>query len=212
MTITVFGATGMVGQQVVQQALALSHHVKAFGRNVDNLIDKDLHNTNFEAIKGYVFDEAEVFEAIENSDAVISVLGGGFDGIDKTRSLGIKNIITQMHKAGINRIVALGGMGILNFTEDQLLIDEPHYPTEYIPVGLEHLAAYEYLAASNMQYTFVCAPNILKMNKTGKYITSANYPPIPNNNEIAAGDLADFMLQELTNNHYCLKKVGISRL
>ena len=63
-----------------------------------------------------------------------------------------------------------------------------------------------------MQYTFVCAPNILKLNKTGRYITSANYPPIPNNNEIAAGDLADFMLQELTNNHYCLKKVGISRL
>jgi hypothetical protein len=39
-----------------------------------------------------VFDEAEVFEAIENSDAVISVLGGGFDGIDKTRSLGIKTL------------------------------------------------------------------------------------------------------------------------
>ncbi|MBP9740985.1 MAG: NAD(P)H-binding protein, partial [Chitinophagaceae bacterium] len=38
MTISIFGATGMVGQQVVQQALALSHHVKAFGRNVDNLI------------------------------------------------------------------------------------------------------------------------------------------------------------------------------
>lgn len=202
----------MVGKQVVQQGLALNHTIKAFGRNVDNLIDKDLHDTKFEAIKGYVFDEDEVYNAIQNSDAVISVLGGGFDGLDKTRSLGIKNIVTQMQKVGVHRIIALGGLGILNVTDDELLIESPTYPLEYIPVGLEHLAAYNFLATSKLDYTFVCAPNILNANKTERYITSANYPPVPNNNEIAAGDIAHFMLQELVNNYYCLKKVGISRL
>ena len=34
MTITIFGATGMVGKQLVQQALFKGHTVKAFGRNV----------------------------------------------------------------------------------------------------------------------------------------------------------------------------------
>jgi len=34
MTIIVFGATGMVGKQLVQQALFKGHTVKAFGRNV----------------------------------------------------------------------------------------------------------------------------------------------------------------------------------
>ena len=72
--------------------------------------------------KGYVFDEQDVFEAINGSDAVISVLGGAFDGSDKTRSLGMKNIVKQMEKAGVKRIVAIGGPGVLNAGENKLII------------------------------------------------------------------------------------------
>lgn len=117
MTITVFGATGQVGKQVVNQALALDFTVKAFGRNVEHLIDADNRNKKFEAIKGYVFDANEVLEAIKHSDAVISALGGNFDGTDRTRSLGMKNIVSQMQIAGVNRIIALGGLGVLNADE-----------------------------------------------------------------------------------------------
>ncbi|MBC7589073.1 MAG: NAD(P)H-binding protein, partial [Chitinophagaceae bacterium] len=114
MVITIFGATGQVGKRAVYQALAEGHTVKAFGRNVDNLIDEDLRNQNFEAIKGHVFDEADVLHAVTGSHAVLSTLGGSIDGIDKTRSLGMKNIIFQMQRAGVKRIVALGGSGVLN--------------------------------------------------------------------------------------------------
>lgn len=212
MLITVFGATGQVGKYVIAQALKLGYTVRAFGRNVDGLINQDINSPNLEAIKGYVFNETDVYEAILNSNAVISTLGGSFDGTDKTRSLGIKNIITQMEKAGVNRIIALGGLGILNAEDNTLLIDGVNYPEEYKPVGLEHLAAYQFLAASKLDYTFVCAPNIIDKPLTKQYITSSTYAPTPNNYEIAAGDLAHFMLNELTENHYVHKKVGISRL
>nr|MCU0322704.1 NAD(P)H-binding protein [Chitinophagaceae bacterium] len=137
MTITVFGATGQVGKQVVNQALALDFTVKAFGRNVEYLIDADNRNKKFEAIKGYVFDANEVLEAIQHTDAVISTLGGSFDGTDRTRSLGMKNIISQMQIAGVNRIIALGGLGVLNANEKTFIIDSPNYPEEYKAVGLE---------------------------------------------------------------------------
>jgi putative NADH-flavin reductase len=212
MTITVFGATGQVGKQVVNQALALDFTVKAFGRNVEHLIDADNRNTKFEAIKGYVFDANEVLEAIQHSDAVISALGGNFDGTDRTRSLGMKNIVSQMQIAGVNRIIALGGLGVLNADEKTLILDSPNYPEEYKAVGLEHLQAYQYLAASSLNYTFVCAPNILNQDKTEQYITTANYPPTPNHFEINAGDIAHFMLHELKNNEFVGKRVGISRV
>ena len=212
MLITVFGATGQVGKHVVAQALSLGHSVRAFGRNVDALINQDLNSPKLEAIKGYVFNETDVYEAILNANAVISTLGGSFDGTDKTRSLGIKNIITQMEKAGVNRIIALGGLGILNAEDNTLLIDGVNYLEEYKPVGLEHLAAYQFLAASKLDYTFVCAPNIVDADATEQYITHATYPPTPNNYEIAAGDLAHFMLQELSKNQFVKQRVGISRL
>ncbi len=65
MIITIFGATGQVGKRTVQQALAKGFTVKAFGRNVENWIDKDLHTDNFQAIKGHVFDEDDVLNAIK---------------------------------------------------------------------------------------------------------------------------------------------------
>lgn len=210
MILTVFGATGMVGKQIVKNALALGHHVKAFGRNVESLIDDDLRNKNLEAIKGYVFDEEDVLNAVEGSDAVLSALGGSFDGTDKTRSLGIKTIITQMEKAGVKRIVALGGMGILNADDDTLLIDRPSYPKKFLPVGKEHLQAYLYLKESNLDWTIVGSPDILDAEATGEYTTATDRPPTPDKGKINAGDLALFMVSEAAKNQYINCRVGIS--
>lgn len=212
MTITIFGATGQVGRRAVEQALANGIIVKAFGRNIEALIDKDLRTDAFHAIKGHLFDEEEVLNAVKGSDAVISVIGGAFDGADKTRSLGIKNIVIQMQKTGVKRIIALGGMGILNSDQNTLIIDRPDYPQEYLPVGKEHQLAYEYLKASDLDWTFVCSPDILNEDATGNYITNADYPPTPNLYKIAAGDLADFMLNELKQNKFLKHRVGISKI
>ncbi len=208
MNIIVFGATGMVGKQLVQQALFKDHHVKAFGRNVYTTDYQN--NKNLQLVQGALFDESEVFHAVNGCDAVLSALGGGFDGNDKTRSLGMKNIINQVKKAGVHRIIGIGGMGVLNADENRLLIDRDDYPPEYIPVGKEHQKAYELLKDSGLNWTFVCPPNIINEGPTGIYFTSADYTPSPNNYKINAGDLALFMLNELEKNEYINKRVGIS--
>ena len=207
MKLIVFGATGQVGVQVVKQALWRGHEVKAYGRNVHQLADTD---PKLQLIKGALFDEGDVYDAIKGCDAVISVIGGAFDGADKSRSLGMKNIVTQMKKAAVRRIVALGGMGILNFDEHSLLIDQKDYPQEYLPVGNEHRKAFEYLQASSLDWTFVCSPDIINDGPTGNYITNKDYPPQPNLYRINAGDLAQFMLTELEENAYVQSRVGIS--
>jgi len=157
-----------------------------------------------------VFDEKEVYNAVKGSDVVFSALGGAFDGTDKTRSLGLKNIIAQMEKAGTKRIIAVGGMGILNADEDTFIIDTPSYPEMYLPVGREHLQAFFALQASSLGWTFVCPPDIKNEDGTGSYHTSAFFPPEPNNNRIAAGDLALFMLDEAVENKFVKQRVGIS--
>jgi uncharacterized protein len=208
MNIIIFGATGQVGKQLVQQALFKGHTVKAFGRNVFSEFETD--TPNLELIKGALFDASEVKAAVKDSDAVLSALGGSTDGTDKTRTLGIKNIITQMEATGVKRIIAVGGLGVLNADEDTLLVDTKDYPKEYIPVGKEHQQAYEYLKASNLNWTFVCPPNIINADATGSFTTNTNYPPEVNNYKINAGDLALFMLKELEQNDYVKERVGIS--
>ncbi len=208
MNFIIFGATGLVGKQLVQQALFNKHHVKAFGRNV--YTTDYLETENLQLVQGALFDEGEVYNAIKGCDAVLSAIGGSMDGTDKTRTLGMKNIIKQMQKAGVKRIIGIGGLGVLNADENSLLVDKEDYPPEYKAVGFEHKKAFELLNESGLDWTFVCPPNIINEGPTGNYITNANYPPEPNKYKINAGDLAMFMLNELGKNEYVNQRGGIS--
>ena len=208
MKLIIFGATGMVGKQLVQQALFKNHHVKAFGRNV--YTTDYLQTENLELVQGALFDEGEVYNAINGCDAIVSAIGSASDGTDKARTLGIKNIIKQMQKAGVKRIVALGGLGVLNAADTGLLIDKDDYPAKYKAVGLEHKKVFEMLNESGLDWTFVGSPDIINEGPTGSYITKADYPPEQNNYKINAGDLAMFMLNELEKNEYAQHRVGIS--
>lgn len=210
MIITIFGATGMVGKQLVNEALLLGHKVKAFGRNVfDNSFSE---NDNLELLQGALFDGGQVRNAIKGSDAVISAIGGAFDGTDKSRSLGMKNIVEQMEKSDVKRIIALGGMGVLEGEDGELLMDNVAYPTEYIPVGKEHLKAYEFLKRSNLEWTFFCAPDIIDAEAGGEFLTAAEKNPAVTELKIKSGDLALAMLKELNNNQYVKQRVGISNV
>ncbi|MFZ1370148.1 MAG: SDR family oxidoreductase [Ferruginibacter sp.] len=208
MKLIIFGATGMVGKQLVQQALFNGDHVRAFGRNV--YTTDYLQTENLQLVQGALFDETEVFNAINGCDAVLSAIGGASDGTDKARTLGMKNIIKQMQKAGVKRIVGIGGLGVLNASENSLLVDQNDYPAKFKAVGLEHKKAFELLRESDLNWTFVCPPDIINEGPTGHFVTNADYPPEQNNYKINAGDLALFMLNELVKNEFVKHRVGIS--
>lgn len=210
MHITVFGATGQVGRRIVQQGLNRGFLITAFGRNVESLIDQDNRNDHLIARKGYIFDAGDVAAALDHADAVISVLGGAFDGSDKSRSLGMKNIIAQMKKKGVQRIVALGGLGVLNTPDNEYMVNDPDYPEEYKPVGIEHLKAFEQLNASGLNWTFYCPPNIIDADETGLYLTSVTYPAVAGIGAINAGDLAHAILDTVAKNEFIHQRVGIS--
>lgn len=208
MTVTLFGASGQVGRQLVQQCLARGWNVKAFGRNVEWLIDEDLRSEKLVAIRGYVLDGSDVRQALEGSDAVLSALGGGFDGTDKTRSLGMKQIVAQMQKAGIRRIVALGGLGVLPDGKGGFLMDSPDYPPEYVPVGQEHRAAYECLKASGLDWTFFCSVDITPGDADRHYVTAVEAPA--GGNQVSAGNLADAMAEAIARGTFIRQRIGIS--
>lgn len=208
MKIIVFGATGLVGKELVKQSLYNGNTVKAFGRNVvtAGLPEDD----NLELLQGALFDEGEVYDAIKGCNAVVSAIGGAYDGTDKARSLGIKNIVKQMQKAGVKRIIALGGMGVLDASTGKLIMEERDFPAEYFPVSQEHKKAYDFLNESNLDWTFVCPPMIEEAPPTGVFNVAANEVPEPNNYKIGSGDLALFMLKEVTANQFVKQRVGIS--
>jgi len=208
MIITVFGATGIVGREIVTQALNKGYQVRAFGRTV--FTAPFPKNDQLKLIQGALFDDSDVFNAIKGSDIVLSAIGGAVDGTDLSRSKGMETIIRQMDKAGNKRIIAVGGMGVLDNNEGQLLLHSAGYPSQYLAVGEEHLKAYKALKASNLVWTFIGCADIIPGGSTGLFNTSAETLPQPNKYKIKVGDLALFMLNEIDKNNYLCARVGIS--
>lgn len=208
MKVIVFGATGNVGKQLVKLALYNGHQVKAFARNV---FTEDLpKDDNLELIQGALFDEKEVYKALKDCDAVLSALGGATDGSDKTRSLGIKNIGKQMEKAGIKRIITVGGAGILEDEYGKLLMDDEEFPPQFIAVSEEHKKAWQFLKESSLQWTMVCPFMIKDGEPTGVFNASIDVAPLLDNTSILSGDLALFMLNEITKNEFVGSRVSLA--
>ncbi|HET9368040.1 MAG TPA: NAD(P)H-binding protein, partial [Candidatus Udaeobacter sp.] len=105
MKLFVIGATGRTGQEIVQQALARGHHVTALVRSPESITVK---SERLSVVKGNATDENQLFEAMQNHDAVISTLGPR--EVFKPSSLlndSARATSSAMQRSGVKRLVVL---------------------------------------------------------------------------------------------------------
>src|SRR4026209_634802 len=105
MTLFVIGATSRTVQEIVQQALASGHHVTALVRSPESIT---VESERLSVVKGNATDENQLFEAMQNHDAVISTLGPR--EVFKPSSLlndSARATSSAMQRSGVKRIVVL---------------------------------------------------------------------------------------------------------
>lgn len=105
MKLTIFGASGGTGRDLVGQALAKNYSVTAFVRNPEKF---ELKHPKLVIIQGDVADQEAVEGAVVNQDAVIDVLGSG-NSLKPHPILidGAGNIIKGMEQKNVYRLIHL---------------------------------------------------------------------------------------------------------
>jgi putative NADH-flavin reductase len=104
--LTVFGATGGVGRELVSQGLAAGHRVTAYVRNPAKL---NLDHPELTVIAGELSDAAAVRRAVHGADAVISAIGPSLDRKATGMPLvdGTHTILDAMHAERIERYIGI---------------------------------------------------------------------------------------------------------
>ena len=102
--LTIFGATGATGKQLIEQALAAGNHVVAFARDPSKIGASREHLT---IVQGELAYTEAIERAIIGSDAVISVLGPrpGEDIKSKPLTRGMQNILAAIQNTGVRRLI-----------------------------------------------------------------------------------------------------------
>ena len=150
MQITIFGAAGLVGKRLCDQALAFGWRVIAFDRKIEQWLDKEEVTPNLVVIKGYMMDATGVAKAIEGSSAVIMALTGNQESGDKSRSIGCKNIVAAMQEQKVQRLLVLGEYGVLPNESGGYLFEATEFPADLKELSLQYAQVWELLQKSNL--------------------------------------------------------------
>jgi putative NADH-flavin reductase len=209
MQITIFGAAGLVGKRLCDQALAMGWRVIAFDRKIEQWLDKDAVTPNLEVKKGYLMDATGVAKAMEGSSAIFMVLTGNQESGDKSRIIGCKNIVAAMQDQKVQRLLVLGEYGVLPDEAGNYLFTGEDFPPELKERSEQYAHIWELLQQSPIRFTMVCAETIIDAPEGHAYIIANNRLPDSGIHSIAAGDLARFILRELGSDEHLNQRVAI---
>ncbi|MEE6133754.1 NAD(P)-dependent oxidoreductase [Priestia sp. GS2] len=205
MDIALLGATGRVGQQLIELLLENNHKVTALVRNVHRL---PISHTNLKVIEGDAREEKVLDCLFQGQNAVISTLST--DGANVI-SESIPVIIKVMTRHSIERIITVGTAGILQSrTEPSLYrFQSSESKRKLTRAAEDHLKGFLTLKESNLLWTIVCPTYLPDGNITAHYRVEKNVLPL-DGKKISTGDTAHFIYEEMLNPRFPHCRVGIS--
>jgi len=208
--LIVFGATGGTGREVVKQALDRGHEVTIIVRNPMSF---SIQHPRLKIVQGDVLQSSTFALHMQGNDAVISCLGVRNSRQPTTLySTGIKNIISAMTTANVQRLICISAGALyvnkeMGFFVSMLtkLVLQKILKEMYADMRLmEHI-----VEESKLNWTIIRPPMLKNKPFTGVYRTAIT-GHIKHPFSIARADLADFMLNIITNSKTYKTKAEIS--
>jgi putative NADH-flavin reductase len=201
MKLFVIGATGRTGREIGQQALARGHHVTAFVRSPESITFK---NERLTVRKGNAMNEEQLFDAMQNHDAVVSTLGPR-EVFKPSSMLHDSALATTraMNRSGVKRLVVLSAAahfpGIPNRIASFIMRNHMR----------DSLAMEEIVQASGLNWT-IARPPRLTQEEYSTYRSREGAAP-KMGFTLARKAVAAFILDAIEQEKHFHKIVGIAK-
>ncbi|GAA0604912.1 NAD(P)-dependent oxidoreductase [Streptomyces crystallinus] len=200
MKLTVFGATGRIGSEVVRQALAAGHRVTAVVRDPGRFA---VTGPGLDVVRGDLHDPESLRPAVAGRDAVLSGLGANrrADAAAGITQRLTGSIVKAMDAEGTRRLLVVSAGPVGPEAPDDPFFDRLTLTivTRVLKDVYEDLRRTEAeLAASALDWTAVRPVRLVNKPRTGVYRTAVGATPRAART-IGRADVADAMLGMITN-------------
>jgi len=159
MKIAVIGATGNAGSRIVAELLNRGHQVTGIARHPEKLQPR----AGLTLVHGDLKDETTLAKILAGHDAVIHSV--------RFLDTSVQSAVGATKKAGVPRLLVVGGAGSLEIAPGSALVDTPDFPPAYKP---EASAGRDFLNAlkpeRELNWTFL-SPSVFfgPGERTGKF-------------------------------------------
>ncbi|WP_035020451.1 NAD(P)-dependent oxidoreductase [Anoxybacillus flavithermus] len=199
MKIALFGATGMIGKRILTEALERGHEVTAIVRDRARL---GVQHERLAVVTGDIFHTERVTEVVRGHEVVISAFGPKM-GEEQTLLEATQSLIAGVKKAGVSRLIAVGGAGSLEVAKGVQLVDTSEFPDFIKPIALAHREALEmYRQEKELDWTNVSPAALIEPGeRTGTYRIGTDQLVVNEQGEsrISVEDYAVAILDEVEN-------------
>ena len=172
--IILIGASGFVGSAILEEALNRGHKVTALVRNPEKI---QVKNENLTVLAVDATDVEALSKVVAGKDAVISAYNPGW-GNPRLYEEILENypkIIEGVKKAGVQRLLVVGGAGVLYVQPGVRLMDSGTLPAELMPAvkGQGELFLNVLSKENDIDWVYFAPAanlgNLTKGVRTGKY-------------------------------------------
>ena len=169
--VVLIGASGFVGTAILNELLNRGHKVTAIVRDPAKVTAS---NPNLKVVQADVTDTDVLIEASKGKDAVISAYNPGWKNPNIYEET-LKNyplIVDSVKKAGVERLLIVGGAGTLFYAPGKMVMDADDVPAKLLP-GIKSLGEF-YLNTlrkeNDIDWIFLSpAANMTPGERTGKF-------------------------------------------
>ena len=204
MKVTVFGATGGIGRQVVEQGLRLGYEMTAVVRR-----EFDLPGAT--VVRATLDDVAALEAAVAGRDAVLTALGHRKGGPTTVQADGARAAVAAMQATGVRRIVAVDAAGRVADRGDSLLMRAVAKPIaqRILKDNFEDLTEAErVLRASGLDWTLISPPRLTDGgHRPYRTVLDLN---VHGGRTLSRADVAHAMLRSLTDDAQIHRRVNIA--
>ncbi|MER5964204.1 NAD(P)H-binding protein [Streptomyces sp. NPDC002057] len=209
MKLTVFGATGGIGREIVGQALASGHEVTAVVRNPAGLTASGARLT---VLRADLTDPEELRGAVKGRDAVLSGLGARGRRDAGVAARLTRSVLTAMEAEKVRRLLVVSAAPLGPVPDGQALVDRAVLAivNSVLKDTYDDLRVMESdLAASTADWTSVRPPKLTDQQVTGRYRTVVGGTP-PRGRSLARADVAHAMLAMIDDPATVKQGVGVA--
>jgi putative NADH-flavin reductase len=211
MNLTVFGATGGIGHEVVTQALDAGHHLTAYIRNPAKLTAT---HPNLTVITGELTDRDAVQRAVHGAAAVISALGPSLDRKATGMPLveGTRTIVDAMRTEGIERYIGMATPSLRDPRDTGSLLGRlvPFMGRTFLSRAYRELLEMSQLVTdSGLDWTMARFTRPTDGARTGT-IRAGYLGRDKIRASITRADIATFLLDQTTDSHFHRAAAAIS--
>lgn len=210
MNIVIYGASGMIGQRITQEALNRGHKVTAIVREPSRLT---LTHPNLSVKAGNILDADDIAMAVAGHDAVINVTRQEAGKPGQTYVDAAHALIEGLTRAGVRRLIVVGGAGSLEVAPGLQLVDTPDFPAAWRAGALAMREALPVYRSADLDWTYFSpAGFIAPGERTGHYRTGTDQLVTDEKGEsrISAEDYAVALIDELETPRFIRRRFTVA--